>query len=372
MKKTTALLLTLVLAASAASCSQGSASSENQKETSASTTEQSATSAPKTTFTSEMKSKLDKAFEDNECEGSAYITENGKSVYEYASGKDLSGKDITVDTPLPVGSVSKQFCAAAIVKLSEEGKLSLDDKLDKYFPDFKEAGKVTLHNLLSMRSGILDVVNHGDLSSINPGGTYDENRKAVQDIILNTRLTADPDSAYEYSNSNYILLSAVTEQVTGEKYIDYLRKTFLDPLGMKNTGSADEFEKETPKWANGIDYKDIVGVATGAGDIISPATDMDKWMSGLKGGKVLSAEGFKKMTTDYSQDSGSSYGYGFELNVKGGIGHNGAIALNGTNFTAFDYIGEENSYNMILECSNYSPGDLEALCGDVLNIIAGE
>ena len=372
IKKITAIALTLMLTVSAASCSGGSQSSAVPETTAAESTTAAETTVLGKAFTEEMKSKLDSVMKDNECEGTAYISQNGEAAYQYSNGNDINGDKITVDTPLPVGSVSKQFCAAVILKLSEEGKLSTDDTLDKYFPEYKEGKKLTLHNLLSMRSGITDIVNHGNLNEVNLNGNYDENRKTVRGEIFKLDLSCEPDSTYEYSNSNYILLSAVAEQVTGEKYCDLLHKYIFEPLNMNSTGTLDEFTGSVPAWANNLDYTDFVGVTTGAGDIVSPATDMDKWLNGLKSGKVVSEESYKKMTTDYSEDSGSSYGYGFVLNYKGGIGHDGAIMIKNLPYCAYDYIGSDSGYNIILECSDCTTGDLDALRNDILTVIVGE
>lgn len=373
IKKIPAILIALTIAVSAASCSNGSQSSADTKTTAAeTTTAETAAEAPATTFTDEMKSKLDAVIKENECEGTAYITQFGEKVYQYSGGEDVNGDKITIDTPLPVGSVSKQFCAAVIMKLCEEGKLSTDDTLDKFFPDYKEGKKLTLHNLLSMRSGISDIVNHGNLNEVNLTGNYDDNRKLVRDEIFKQSLTFKPDSAYEYSNSNYILLSAVAEAVTGEKYCGLLRKYIFEPLNMTGTGSTDEYVNGVPKWSGKLDYTDIPGVATGAGDIVSTGPDMDKWLTGLKSGKVVSEESYKKMITEYSEDNGSSYGYGFILNYKGGIGHDGAIMIKNIPYCAYDYTGTGNGYNIILECSDCNTGDLEALRNDILNAVTGE
>lgn len=374
MRKTIGLLLTGIMLCSLAACSsQGSVKpdSSSPAETAAETTaEELTTGQPETSaagFTAQMKSEIDSLMTEYEFEGSALLTQNGEAVWQYANGKDLSGNNITSDTPLPIGSVSKQFCAAAIMKLCEGGKLSVDDTLDKYFPDYAEGKKLTVRNLLTMRSGISDVVNHGSIDGVSEKNTYDENRKAVQKAIFDMSLVFEPDTRYEYSNSNYILLSAVVEKITGQTYYEYLRSVFFEPLGMSSTGSIDEFTGAAPSWANGIDYSDITGLATGAGDIISTAHDMDKWLTGLKSGAVVSAESFREMTENYSTDSGTAYGYGFMLNYKNGAGHPGNIMVAETPFAAFDYFSEECGYNLVIEGSDCM--DVVGMGTDILDII---
>lgn len=366
MKKSVIILLIIVLALSAAACTQNAEPAENSQ--TESVTEK-ATEAFEATVNEKIKSDLDAVMQEYEFEGAAYLTQNGQIVYEYANGKDVNDADITTKTPLPIGSVSKQFCAAAIVALRDGGKLSLDDKLDKYFPEYAEGRRLTIRNLLTMRSGIPDVVNEGDISAITDPTAYDDNRKFVLDTIFGLSLKTEPDRIYDYSNSNYILLSAIVENVSGQKYSDYLRSVFLEPFGMSNTGSLDELQGAAPEWAEGLSYSYPAGVSTGAGDIVSTAQDMDRWLTGLRSGAVISDESYKEMTTDYSTDSATGYGYGFMLDYKKGVGHPGSILIGDTPYCAFDYISEENGYDLIIEGSDLMPGDLEGLYHDVIDKI---
>lgn len=371
MKKTIVLLLSCAMLCVTAACSPQNSSEKGSDSapdtTAAEVSTEPATEAPVSTFTNQMKAKVDSLMGEYEYEGSAYLTQNGTVVWQYANGKDVSGNAMTVDTPLPIGSVSKQFCAAAIMTLRDSGKLSLDDTLDTYFPAWADGKKLTIRNLLTMRSGISDVVNDGAIDGVTETNTYEQNRKAVQEAIFEMSLTFDPDTRYEYSNSNYILLSAIVEQTSGQTYIEYLRSSLLEPMGMSHTGSLDELRGASPMWANGLDYSYIIGLSTGAGDIVSAASDMDKWMNGLRDGTALSSDSYREMTTDYSADSGTSYGYGFMLDFKNGLGHPGNILIGETPYAAFDYFSEEYGYNLILEGSDCM--DVAGLGVDILNVL---
>lgn len=379
MKKKIGSLLTVIMLCSLAACAPQSSGNESgtsaTKEATSATEVVTASEAVTDTqvqasdvrFTAQMKSDIDSLMTENAFEGSAVLTHNGEAVWQYANGKALNGESITVDTPLPIGSVSKQFCAAAIMKLRDGGKLSVDDTLDKYFPEYREGKKLTVRDLLTMRSGISDIVNSGPIDTVSPNNTYGENRTAVQKAIFDLALVFEPDTRFEYSNSNYILLSAVVEKISGQTYDAYLRSAFFEPLGMNATGSVDEFSGTAPSWAGGIDYSDIVGLATGAGDIISTASDMTKWLNGLKDGKVLSPESFREMTTDYSSDSANAYGYGFMLDYKNGVGHPGNILVAETPYAAYDYLSEEYGYSLIIEGSDCM--DVLGLGSGILNVI---
>lgn len=370
MKKILTLMLTLTLALSVACTPKKSTSSSKDAETSAAeeTTEavtEQAADAP----LAAAKAELDSLAEDYEYEGVALLTQNGAVAYQYTNGKDRNGADITIDTPLPVGSVSKQFCAAAILKLCEDGKLQTTDTLDKFFPDYKEGKRLSVHNLLSMRSGIPDIVNLGIVENVSETQTYEQNRAAVIQCICAQPLAFEPDSNYQYSNSNFMLLSAVVEQLSGQTYADYLHTLIFDPLGMTGTGSIDELQGESPAWANGLRYPYPAGLATGAGDIIANAPDMDKWMEGLSSGKVVSAESYRLMTTDYSDGTEEHYGYGLSVYGDGSVGHAGAILIEDTPYCSYDIIDAGRGFRLFLAGSDCSQPDIEGLRSDITDIV---
>lgn len=349
MKKLLAFILSIVLALSAVACTNGKSDSSEAVET---TTK---------TIVNDIKENMDSTLKKKNFEGIVYLTQNGSVVYQSATGKDKNGADLTVDTTMYIGSVSKQFCAAAIMLLRDQDKLSVDDTLDKYFPEYTNGKDITLKNLLSMRSGIPDMVNDGSVNGISPDNTEAENTAAIKDWIFSQQLMFEPDSSYEYSNSNYFLLGNIVEQVSGQSYCDFIRKNIFEPLDMTHTGFVDEV-KDSPAWADSLIYDPsmtdgvVYGLTKGAGDIASNAPDMDAWMTGLSSGKVISIESYREMTADYSPDFATQYGYGLSGCFDGGVGHSGAIGT----YTAMDYINEEHGYNLFI-ASNSSYMDIESL-----------
>ena len=235
-----------------------------------------------------------------------------------ATGNTESNKPRTLDTVMPIGSVSKQFCAVAILQLRDQGKLSLDDTLSKYFPEYEIGKDITLKNLLTMRSGILDYLSVINSEEFSPNNSEEENIKRIKQSLFTQDLYTEPDTEYDYSNSNFFLLANVVELVSGQKYIDYVRKNIFEPLGMKNSGSVGETYSS-------LTGSEVIGLAKGAGDIISNVYDIDKWMTGLKSGKVISRESYEEMTTNYSPESSEKYGYGIMTGLHGGVGHSGGI-----------------------------------------------
>ena len=370
MKKLLAFIFSIVLVLSAVACSSRNADSNSTVDTTA--VETTAETSAVADFNDEMKEKMDKTLKKKDFEGIVCLTQNGSVVYQSVTGKDEKGDDLTVDSTMLIGSVSKQFCAAAIMLLRDQGKLSIDDKLDKYYPEYSDGKKITLKNLLSMRSGIPDMVNEGKVDGISPDKTDAENTALIKEWIFSQQLLFDPDSTYAYSNSNYFLLSNIVEQVSGQTYINFIRKNFFEPLDMTHSGFVDEI-RDSPEWARGLTYdsmeagEDAAGLTKGAGDIASNAPDMEKWMTGLSSGKVISLDSYREMTDDYSPEIAKRYGYGLSGMFDGGVGHPGGIGT----YTALDYINEERGYNLFI-VNNRSFMEIESLPMDLLSELFGK
>lgn len=119
--------------------------------------------------------------------------------------------------------------------LLDQGKLSVNDTIDKYFPEYEYASQFTIHNLLSMRSGIIDYTN-GNPDIFELFSDTDDTRKVIFDWIYSQELDFEPDDTWRYSNSNFYLLSDIVEQVSGMKYADIVQTNIFDELSMINTG----------------------------------------------------------------------------------------------------------------------------------------
>ncbi len=371
MKKAVAVLLSAIILCSAAACSAGNGK-ENSAEGSSPASEsreESKTSLVLIDESSEEESKpvdIQKEFEEilekHKFAGVAYAEKNGKAVALAAKGKSESGADFTVDTVMPVGSISKQFCTAAILLLQEKGKLSIDDRLEKYYPEYTAAKDVRLKDMLDMRSGIPDI--NLELGSID--STEEENIAALSKEIFSKPLDFETDTAFGYSNFNYILLAEIVEKTSGKKYIDYLRSNFFEPLGMKNTGSIDEM-KAGQSWANGVSYTNIElrpGLTKGCGELLSTGADISLWLYGLSSGKVISSESYEAMTTDYSE--GEGYGYGIRPQFFGGVGHTGGIG----DYYSADYLKADEGLTIFFSSNSLkSPGYITFIMTDLTKLL---
>ena len=341
MKKLLTLFLCCVIALSLAACSGGNTDITEPSQTEASQTEPTQNTTP--TLSPDIKKELEEELED--FKGIVYISQNGNLIYSQAAGKDENGADLTIESPMYLGSVSKQFCATAVMLLKEQGKLSVDDTLDKYFPEYEAGKEVTIKNLLSMRSGIPEMVT--SIKGHSADKTESENIQIIKDWIFEQELDFEPDTDMAYSNTNYFLLGNIVEMVSGQHYNNFVRENILKPLSMDHTGFVNEV-KDNPFFSKGLTYntftvgEDAEGICKGAGDVVSTAADMDKWMTSLRSGKVVSEESYNEMTTDHSPDFGAYYGYGISGMFENGFGHLGGIG----NYVSINYFNEELGYNI--------------------------
>ncbi|MBQ8058125.1 MAG: beta-lactamase family protein [Ruminococcus sp.] len=332
MKNLFAIILSCVLVLCVTACSGGDTKSTE------------ATQTESVTVTDEMKAKMDGELKKIDFEGIICITHNGEVVYESVSGEDEKGNALTLDSPMYIGSVSKQFCATAIMMLKEQGKLSVDDTLEKYFPEFEYGKDVTIKNLLTMRSGIVEF---SFADEVTDESSEEEIFDSMKKYVFSCELTFEPDSKHEYVNTNFILLSDIVEQVSGKSYNDFIRENVFTPLEMTNSGFASEVE-DSPYYSKHLTWDTLhdgrveAVVARGAGDIVTTAPDMEKWMTGLCGGKLISKESYEEMTANYSPDNNYEYGYALQGAYGSGVSHAGRIGT----YTAFDYINAEKGFNL--------------------------
>ena len=362
MKKLLITILASLTLLSAVGCSHTKQDAQNIS------SQQTISAESSETVTAEEKdhqSEVEELLKGMDFKGVVYAEKNGKTAVVFADNTLENGGAVTSDTVVPIGSVSKQFCAAAILLLQEQGKLSLDDTLDKYYPEYTAAASVTLQQLLSMRSGIPDISEEILNTVVSADNTEEQNNAKLREYFFSRPLIFEPGSAYTYSNTNFMLLGNIAEKVSGMKYIDFLRENIFTPLGMTHTGSIDEMTAGAA-WAQGVVYRNIdlqPGVTKGAGDLLSNGKDIALFLNELSSGKIISAESFEAMTTDYND--GEGYGYGIRCDFFGGIGHPGSIGK----FVSADVIDTEENIVVFLNSDHINAGQLNAVLSGVLNCL---
>ena len=319
---------------------------------------------------------LESLTEEADFGGVIRITRDGKTLCEIARGSTYSGADEqnTMDSRFCIGSVSKQFAAASIMLLKQKGLLSVDDKLKKYFPQYTIGKDITLKNLLTMRSGIAEFygvhyindafteIPTNDLEGVLTNKkTPGENREILKGWLFKQPLIFEPDSTYEYSNSNFFLLAEIVSQISGMEYEDFVKKNILEPLGMKQTGFIDDNTDFSGLSKPSVDTKSIyIGITQGLGDLYSCAGDMDKWLSSIWKHTLLTEESVQEMSQDYSPEEEYYYGYGINPDGEGGLFHTGFFST----YYAVDYTNPDEHINLFAVTNDETKmkSDLAELC----------
>ncbi len=263
--------------------------------------------------------------------GTVIVTKQNKILLNQGYG--LADREWNVpNTPqakFRIGSITKQFTATCILQLIEAGKLSLDDKLNKFYPDFPKGDSVAIHMLLNHTSGIASYTDLPGFENLEP---LSLSRDSMIAFFKNKPYNFSPGTKYSYSNSGYFLLGDIVEKVSGESYGNYLRQHIFNNLAMNNTG-VDKTDSILPMRARGYSKRgkeyvnaDVISMEWpfSAGSLYSTVGDLYKWDRSLYGNSILSKESKQKMFTPGK----NNYGYGFKIDSMDGhfrIWHNGGI-----------------------------------------------
>lgn len=270
--------------------------------------------------------------------GALLVTKAGHTVIQEAYGwaDKARGRRAATNTVFDLGSVTKQFTGAAIVKLEAEGRLSTNDTLSRFFRDVPaDKQAITLHHLLTHTSGLRSDFAESDYEPVG--------REAYVQRTLGSTLLWLPGTRYEYSNAGYSLLAAIVEILSGQPYETYLRERILKPLGIVETGYKEPAwppERIAHGYRDGEDWGTIIErlapegapfwALRGNGGIHTTMRDVRAWHEALDTEAFLPAEARRKLFTPYVNEDpsgGSQYAYGWvvEKTPRGtrDIWHNG-------------------------------------------------
>lgn len=252
--------------------------------------------------------------------GQVLVAKKGTVVFERNIGfRDLRKKDsLRSDQPLHIASTSKTFTAVAVLRLVQEGRLSLDDSLSRFFPALPYPG-ITVRMLLNHRSGLPNYVNFMDKTSWNKK-VFCSNKDVLEILIReHPNREASPDRKFSYSNTNYLLLALIIESVTGQPYPAYMKDSLFTPLGMKNTyvfTLADTLTANPTFKANGEYWDfDYLDATYGDKNIYTTTHDLLKWDQALYTTQLLNKTMLDQAFSPYSNERPSihNYGLGFRL-----------------------------------------------------------
>ena len=253
---------------------------------------------------------------------SVAVVENNRLVFAKAYGKaDLEqNRDATRDTRYAIGSISKQFTAAALLLLQEQGKLSIDDKVAKYFPDLTRARETTIRQLLSHTAGYED---YAPQDYIIPEWKQDTSTRAILDRWAKKPLNFDPGTRWQYSNTGYVLAGAIFEKVARQPLVDFLTERIFKPLGMTSAAACDPRHPAGAtaytRYALGPARpaaREGAGWYFAAGELCMTPSDLAKWNIAFLQRGILSARSYDEFTREVRLNDGRSTRYALGLSVR--------------------------------------------------------
>jgi CubicO group peptidase (beta-lactamase class C family) len=300
-------------------------------------------------------------YANNKFMGALTIRDKNNVVFEKTYGFANLEQNVkaTPDTKYKIGSITKMFTACIIFQMIEEKKLTLDTKLSEYYPEIKNADKITISNLLNHKSGIY---NFTDDKSFATMLTQPQTKKKMLDRITSYPAAFEPDTKAEYSNSNYLLLGYIIEDVTQQPYKGNVLQRVIKKAGLKNTyyySKIDPKKKEAysysftnGKWEKREEWHESVAGAAGA--LQSTATDLTQFISALFDGKIITKPSLTEMT---KMDMGYGRGlFQFPFGERKFYGHNGNIE--GFASVVGYYPTDGLSFSLLMNGENYDTDDM--------------
>lgn len=268
---------------------------------------------------------------------SVAVVENGQLAYAKAFGDADLAKHVaaTPETRYAVGSISKQFTAAALLLAQEQGNVSIDDPVGKYFPDLTRANEITIRELLSHTSGYED---YAPQDYIIPAWTKPTTPEAIMDNWAKKPLNFDPGTKWQYSNTNYVVAGAILEKVTGQKLVAFLQDHIFGPLGMASAGEwvrpggldADAYTRFALGPPRPV-AREGTGWYFAAGELSMTPSDLAKWDVAVLEKKILSQSSYAELEKEVKLKDGKETHYALGLSLGEQLGtpvltHSGEVS----------------------------------------------
>ena len=260
---------------------------------------------------------------------SVAVVQDGKIAYlqAYGAAKLDPNTPATPQMRYSIGSISKQFTAAAILLLAEEGKLSLDDPVSKYVPGLTSGDQITIRQLLSHTSGYQD---YWPQDYLMPPMRKPATAQYIMDTWAKKPLDFDPDTKWQYSNTNYVIAGVIVEKVSGQPLMRFLQQNVFTPLDMKSVYNTDVAKLGDTDAAGYIRYalgplrpapKEGAGWMFAAGELAMPGYDLALWNISMMNRSLLAADSYKRMFDSVKLKDGSDTHYGLGVFVAPRMGH---------------------------------------------------
>jgi len=273
-----------------------------------------------------LDSLIDQLYSNDKLMGSMTISKDGNQIYNKSVGyqyiSEKEKKKATSASKYRIGSITKTFTAVMIFQLIDEKKITLEDKLSTYYPEIPNASKISIANLLNHSSGVYNITSD---PTIDEWIYKPSTEKEMISRIASHKADFQPSEKTSYSNTNYILLGYILEQIEGKSYKKVLKDRIVDKLGLQNTyfgGPIDIGNNETLSYIYDEDQNNKLIEASqenlsnpgAAGGIVSNTSDLTTFITGLFNGELITKESLQLMTT--VSDKGICYGVFFG-NMKG-------------------------------------------------------
>jgi D-alanyl-D-alanine carboxypeptidase len=297
-----------------------------------------------TDLSPELRARIDKLANDTLARtgvpsASVAVVKDGKIVYlnAYGSARLESKTPATPAMRYSIGSISKQFTAAAMLLLQEQGKLSLDDKVAKFVPDLTRANEVTIRQLLSHTSGYQD---YWPQDYVMPMMLQPVTAAKILDMWARKPLDFDPGTKWQYSNTNYVIAGVIIEKVSGKPLLQFLKENVFAPLGMASVANIDEKKLGDTDPTGYMRYalgplrvapKEGPGWLFAAGELAMTAEDLAKWNISIIDQKLLKPASYRELEREAQLNNGlgTRYGLGVSLATEAGhraVSHGGEVS----------------------------------------------
>jgi D-alanyl-D-alanine carboxypeptidase len=307
------------------------------------------------------------------------IVQSGHIVYTHAFGLARVSPPVPAEASMayPIGSISKQFTATAMLILQQEGKLSLQDPVGKFFPELTRSSDVKIINLLTHTSGYQD---YAPQDYTIPAWKVPGDPLKVVHEFAGKPLDFEPGTQWQYSNTNFVLAALIVQKVSGEPFAKFLREHVLGPAGLEDVLNLNVDQSKlqvTGYMRNALApirpaALEAAGWYFGDGDLAMPVGQLLKWDLSIMNRSLLSADSYKEMETSFTLKDGkdSEYGLGvqiFSLNGHHVIAHSGEVG----GFVAENILFPEDHVAIAVLTNQEASGAASEIAKEIAELIAG-
>ena len=309
---------------------------------------------------------------------SVAVVLNGKIAYVHAYGYAKINPDVaaTPDMRYAIGSISKQFTAAAILLLQQQGKLSLNDPVSKWLPKLTRAKEITVREILSHTSGYQDFWPQDYLPPMMSKSMPPEEilkRWAMRPLDF------EPGTRWQYSNTNFVIAAQIVEKITGESFFNFLKKNILTPLGLSSAVNFDKGNMSETDPSGYMRYglgplrpapEEGSGWMSGAGELAMTPTDLAKWDISLIDESLLHPASYRQLEEEVrlKNGAGTNYGLGVEVAMEDGhftIMHSGEVS----GFTSDNIVFPEDRAAVVVLTNQDAASTASVIANRIKNVL---